>query len=272
MDRDEDRIVAFDSHCHADIMISQAPEFPEMYISSRVGGITWSYAKNIVSFREYPLYWNRLRSLCEDLHQQGFPFYYLVGIHPRSIPSDLEEVWKLPEEITSSLMEHMNSLLCLGIGEIGFDRNSQIEERILRLQLEWAEEHIIPRKRIGIHTPRHNKEEVTRITLKLLLYYEPLHPFTVIDHVTPETFSYVYEQGYAIGMTLQEGKCSIKDVYTIAERYGRGVRAVMLNSDSARRISEPFFAFIADESFPDPDIKRGLIYGHCVTFFGIDYT
>lgn len=262
-----EKVKAIDSHCHADIMSSMVPEFPEAYKAAQVGGITWSYAEEIKSFHHYPQYWDRLKALCDRLWQQGLPFYYLIGIHPRCIPPDLEGISELPEEITQSMLEHLSSPLCLGLGEIGLDGASEVEERIFRMQLEWAEDYVIPAKRIGIHTPRRNKKEITKRILQILSNYEPLHLFTVIDHVTPETFAYVHEQGFFAGVTLQEGKCSSQDLMTMLEKYGKTLKGVMLNSDGARALSKPFFDFIADTSFPDEELKKGLLRDHCINFF-----
>ncbi|SFM40349.1 TatD family hydrolase [Thermodesulforhabdus norvegica] len=262
-------LLAIDSHCHADIMNSLVPEFFDTYHRMRVGGISWSYVEGIKSYRHYPEYWNRLKELCQRLRQQGLFFYYLVGIHPRCIPPDLDGTSGLPREVTESMLEHLSSPLCLGIGEIGIDTGSEREERIFRLQLEWAEEQVVPGKRVGIHTPRQNKKDITRRILDILSYYEPLHPFTVIDHVTPETFPYVHEQGLVAGLTLQEGKCSKKDLITMLERHGDALKGLMLNSDGARSISKPFFDFICDRSFPDEELKKGLLRDHCLNFFAI---
>lgn len=261
---------AMDSHCHADILLERAPNFPRLYKDRKIGGITWSYNERISSYKEYPSYWNRQRQLVQTLRQQGIPFFYLVGIHPRCIPKDLAQCREMPKLLKDALKEHMENPLCLGIGEIGLDESNAEEEKIFRWQLEIAEKITIPKKRIGIHTPRNKKKEVTEKILRHLEYFEPLHPFILIDHVLPETFEMVFERGYSIGITLQEGKASVEDVANLVERYPNRMSAVMLNSDSAKGISEPYLEFLEKGILEDQELRKAMLVGNCVNFFNLD--
>ncbi len=51
---------------------------------------------------------------------------------------------------------------CLGIGEIGLDGYDQDQEKIFIEQLDWCINYLPENKRIGIHTPRNNKYEITK--------------------------------------------------------------------------------------------------------------
>lgn len=260
---------ALDSHCHADMLSRFVSDFAKTYREKKLGGITWSYNEQIVSFRKYPAYWDDLFSLCRRFTEEEVPFYYLVGIHPRSIPEDMENLNKLPPEIIDSLAKHVENPLCLGLGELGIDSNTLIEEKIFRWQLEWAEDHLPKTKRIGIHTPRNNKERVTERLLRLLEDYEPLHPFIIIDHVTPATYDMVYGEGYVAGVTLQKGKSSPDDLYKIVEQYPQRIKAILINSDGAKELSQPYLEWLENHEKFEEDLFRALSLENALEFFNL---
>lgn len=260
---------AIDAHCHADMLIRHVPDFTKTYREKELGGITWSYNEEIRSFRNYPDYWKELQNLCRKLTEEGVPFFYLVGIHPRSIPEDLAEVKKLPQELKDALTEHLENPLCLGLGELGMDIGTPVEERIFRWQLEWAEDNLPKKKRIGIHTPRQNKERMTERLLRLLEDHTPLHPFILIEHVTPTTYDMVYGEGYVAGVTLQKGKSSAEDLQTIIRQYPKNVKAILVNSDGARELSQPYLDWIDRHEELDDDQFRVLALENAVEFWQI---
>ncbi len=230
-----------DAHCHADLLLQRDDRFPEAYRIRQCGGISWSFPEGIASCQEYPEYWDRLRSRCGQLSDEGVPFYYLVGIHPRCIPADLEMEPKLPQALSEALGKHLADPLCLGLGELGLDEASEPEKRILCWQLDLAVSHLPESKRIGVHTPRTNKDPVTREILDLLRGYDALRNRLLIDHVSPQTFELVRKEGYApVGMTLQKGKTSVEDLARFIREDPSRAQCVVLNSDSARQISDRF--------------------------------
>ncbi len=264
------QIRAIDSHCHADIANRKVSNFFTEYKSRGISGISWSYVEGIKSYHDYPQYWNNLQKLCTQFQNDGLPFFYLVGIHPRCIPEDMKNATELPAELVNSLEVHIKHPLCLGIGEIGLDIGTNEEERIFRLQLEFAESRVIPTKRVGIHTPRNNKLQMTKKILNIMDYYEPLHAFTVIDHVLPETFEMVLDNGYMMGITLQKGKALIDDLLWLVEKYPDKMSIVMLNSDCAREISEPYIQFIDEIELGSKGLKEALVFSNCCSFFQLN--
>ncbi len=259
-----------DAHCHIDILMKHVPDFLTIYRQMELGGITWSYNEEIGSYLAYPSYWDSLDKLCKELTKEGVPFFYLVGIHPRSIPHDLAKERELPQVIKDSLKKHLENPKCLGLGEIGMDTDSAEEEKIFRWQLEWAEEFLPKSKRLGIHTPRNNKERMTEKLLKLLEYYEPLHPFIIIDHVTIKTFDYVHGAGYVTGITLQEGKSSVEELLTLLETRKDRASSIILNSDSAKKLSVPYMEWLRKQGIVEEDLYRGLTFQNAVEFFNIN--
>lgn len=263
---------AIDSHCHADMLLRFDPDFVEIYRGKKLGGITWSYNEEIITFKQYPTYWDGLLSLCDQLTKKDVPFYYLVGIHPRSIPEDIVTLKKLPEEITNSFAKHVENPLCLGLGELGMDGDSQAEEKILRWQLEWAEDCLPKIKRIGIHTPRNNKERMTEKLLRLLEDHEALRPFIIIDHVTSATYDMVYGEGYVAGITLQKGKSSPDDLHQVIQKSPKGLKAILINSDGAKEVSRSYLEWIENRERFEKEHFRALALENALEFFNIRFS
>lgn len=259
-----------DAHCHADLLLQRDDRFPEAYRIRQCGGISWSYPEGIASWQDYPDYWNRLRALAERLSDEGIPFFYLIGIHPRCIPDDLKVEREIPEALAQAMHHHLADPLCLGLGEIGLDGASDSEKRVLCWQLDLAAHHLPENKRIGLHTPRASKEQVTREILDLLRGYTSLKSRLLIDHVTPQTYPLIREEGYSpVGMTLQPGKTSVEDLARFIREDPSRAQSVVLNSDSAKTISEWFLNLLDN---PDTLLREEvcrLLLDNARDFYGL---
>lgn len=263
-------IKALDAHCHADLLVHYDPQFPGRYGALKCAGISWSYLEQIYSWESYPAYWNGLAELCRKFCDRGIPFFFLAGIHPRSIPLDLPESSPLHARLSDALAFHMQSPLCLGMGELGLDTGSPREERILRLQLDWALANLPEEKRIGIHTPRREKERVTLQTLALLEDYPSLQSRVLVDHVTPATWTFLQKTPYMMGITLQDGKTALPSFLQFMAGHGHNVDRIMLNSDGAKSLSLPFLQFLGDTECLDTESRQALLRGNAARFFALD--
>lgn len=176
----------------------------------------------------------------------------------------------LPARLSDALAFHMQSPLCLGMGELGLDTGSPREERILRLQLDWALANLPEEKRIGIHTPRREKERVTLQTLALLEDYPSLQSRVLVDHVTPATWTFLQKTPYMMGITLQDGKTSLPSFLQFMAGHGHNVDRIMLNSDGAKSLSLPFLQFLGDTECLDTESRQALLRGNAARFFALD--
>ncbi len=263
-------IVAIDSHMHGDILLKMDRNFPEQYYKNHIGGVIWSYNEKINIIDEYIKYWDYLKDLVEKLSEKSSPFFYKVGIHPRTICKELQEKRKLPDNIKRGLEKHMKEKKCLGIGEIGLDGKNTWEEDILVEQLKWCRDYLPENKRIGIHTPRNNKYNITQITLNILEEYNNLKDKIVIDHVELSSIELLRKAPFYIGITLQKGKSSAEDVIKIIKNNLYPEHKILLNSDSGRNISLPYMEFVTG-TFLEKDIKRKLLKDNLMCFYGINF-
>ncbi len=154
----------------------------------------------------------------------GLNVFVTLGIHPRMIPPDVNyEVLK----------EYLKNENVVGIGEIGLETCSKSEIKVFEEQLKISDELNLP---AIIHTPRKNKEEVTREILEVIQSLNLKNKNLIIEHCNKDTVPMVYDTDYYIGLTIQPGKLTPNECIDIIKEYG-GDR-FLLNSDSSSAPSD----------------------------------
>jgi predicted metal-dependent TIM-barrel fold hydrolase len=151
-------------------------------------------------------------------------------------PKESEDV-TLAREVISLIPEFIQAPGVLGVGEIGLNKNSRNEMRIL-------EEHVDLAAKLGqlilVHTPHlEDKHKGTRLILEVLLNDRRIKPERVIiDHVEEHTVKMVLEKGFWAGMTLYpESKCTAARAIDILEMYG--TERIWMNSACDWGVSVP---------------------------------
>ncbi|MGH8022050.1 MAG: TatD family hydrolase, partial [Limisphaerales bacterium] len=144
---------------------------------------------------------------------------------------------KLAEEVIALIPKFLDRANVLGIGEIGLNKNSRNELRVLEMQVEFAAVH---NQLILVHTPHlEDKLKGTRLILETLRNDRRIRPDRVIiDHVEEHTVEMVLNAGMWAGMTLYpETKCTPARAIDILEVYGN--ERLWLNSACDWGISDP---------------------------------
>jgi uncharacterized protein len=125
----------------------------------------------------------------------------------------------------------------LGIGEIGLNKNTRNELKILEKHIDLAASH---NQLILVHTPHlEDKLKGTRLILEALLNDRRIDPARVIiDHVEEHTAALVLEKGFWAGITLYpESKCSPPRAVDMLELYGS--ERIWLNCACDWGVSDP---------------------------------
>jgi predicted metal-dependent TIM-barrel fold hydrolase len=151
-------------------------------------------------------------------------------------PKEAEDV-RLAEEVLALIPEFLQRPNVLGIGEIGLNKNSRNELRVLEMHLDLAARH---NQLILVHTPHlEDKLKGTRLILDALKNERRIQPERVIiDHVEEHTVKLVLDRGHWAGMTLYpETKCSIPRAVDILEMFG--TERLWLNSACDWGVSDP---------------------------------
>jgi predicted metal-dependent TIM-barrel fold hydrolase len=145
----------------------------------------------------------------------GMPHFSWLCINPK----EAEDV-KLAEEVLALIPNFLERPNVLGIGEIGLNKNSRNELRVLELHIDLAARH---NQLILVHTPHlEDKLKGTRLILDALKNRAEIRPDRVIiDHVEEHTVQLVLDAGMWAGMTLYpESKCSPPRAIDMVEIYG----------------------------------------------------
>jgi predicted metal-dependent TIM-barrel fold hydrolase len=146
----------------------------------------------------------------------GLPHFTWLCINPK----ESEDV-KLAEDVLSIIPKFLDKPSVLGIGEIGLNKNSRNELKVLEMHVEMAAKY---NQLILVHTPHlEDKLKGTRLIIDLLKNDSRIRPERcIIDHVEEHTVDLVLKAGFWAGMTLYpESKCTAARAIDIVETYGQ---------------------------------------------------
>ena len=162
----------------------------------------------------------------------GLPHFSWLCINPKE-----SEDTQLAKEVIGIIPQFLDRPNVLGIGEIGLNKNSRNELKVL----EW---HIDLAARTGslilVHTPHlEDKLKGTRLILDALKSDKRIKPERcIIDHVEEHTVELVLDAGFWAGMTLYpESKCSPARAIDMLDCYGR--ERIWMNSACDWGVSIP---------------------------------
>jgi hypothetical protein len=145
----------------------------------------------------------------------GLAHYCWLCINPK----ESEDVG-LAREVLDLIPKFLERPNVLGIGEIGLNKNSRNEVKVLEMHAELAARH---EQLVLVHTPHlEDKHKGTRLILDVLRNERRLSPERcIIDHVEEHTIKGVLDSGFWAGMTLYpETKCTAARAVDMIERYG----------------------------------------------------
>jgi uncharacterized protein len=162
----------------------------------------------------------------------GLPHFSWLCINPK----ESEDV-KLAQDVIALIPKFLDRPNVLGIGEIGLNKNSRNELRVLEMHIDLAARH---NQLILVHTPHlEDKLKGTRLILDALKAHRDIRPERVIiDHVEEHTIKLVLDSGMWAGMTLYpESKCSPPRAVDMLEVYGN--ERVWMNCACDWGVSDP---------------------------------
>jgi predicted metal-dependent TIM-barrel fold hydrolase len=162
----------------------------------------------------------------------GLPHFSWLCIYP----NESEDV-KLADEVLALIPKFLDRPNVLGIGEIGLNKNSRNEIKVLEKHVNLAAEH---NQLILVHTPHlEDKLKGTKLIVDLIKGDKRIRPERVIiDHVEEHTVKMVLDTGMWAGMTLYpESKCSPARAVDMVEMYGH--ERVWMNCACDWGVSDP---------------------------------
>jgi predicted metal-dependent TIM-barrel fold hydrolase len=194
----------------------------------------------------------------------GLPHFCWLCINPK----ESEDV-ALASDVLALIPEFLDRPNVLGIGEIGLNKNSRNELKVLEMHVDLAAK---TEQMILVHTPHlEDKLKGTRLILDLLAADSRIRPERVlIDHVEEHTVQMVLDRGHWAGMTLYPiTKCTPQRAADMVEKYGTD--RIMVNSAGDWGHSDPlavpeFIFEMKKRGHSESDIQK-VVFENPLTFF-----
>src|ERR1700712_2112007 len=202
--------------------------------------------------------WERFRS-----SQFGIKHYCTIGLNSREANNEA-----LAEQVMEMLPLFIYKEGVVGVGEIGFDDQTEAEEKYYRLQLELAKEAGLP---VQIHTPHRDKKKGTTRSMDIAIEHG-LDPYMVIvDHNNEETVKEVLDRGFWAAFTIYPfTKMGNERMVEIVKQYG--TERIIVNSAADWGISDPLAvpktaALMKVQGISLADIEK-VTYSNAIAAFG----
>ncbi len=145
--------------------------------------------------------------------QFGVSHYCTIGLNSKEANN---------EELAEGVMEILPRFALkdgvVAIGEIGYDEQTELEDKYFRLQLDLAKELGLP---VMIHTPHRDKKKGTLRSMDVCAEHQLDPSMVVIDHNNEETVEHVLERGYWTAFSIYPStKMGNERMVEILRRYG----------------------------------------------------
>lgn len=169
--------------------------------------------------------WERFRA-----RQFGIRHYCAIGLNSKEANQ---------EALAEEVMELLPQFLCkegvVAVGEIGYDDQTDLEDRYFRAQLELAVETELP---VMVHTPHRDKKRGTSRSMDVVEEMGLPPGKVVIDHNNEETVREVLDRGYWAAFTLYpHTKMGSERMADIVEQYGP--ERIIVDSSADWGVSDP---------------------------------
>ena len=201
--------------------------------------------------------WERFRA-----SQFGIRHFCTIGLNPKEANNA-----KLADEVLALLPRYLAKEGVVAVGEIGFDDQTDAEERVIERQLELAREFDLP---VLIHTPHRDKKRGTVRTIEVVRRAGFPEERVLIDHNNEETLPIVLETGCWAGHTIYpHTKMDEERMAVLVEKFGSN--RIIVNSAADWGISDPLkvpktIAVMRAHGIADRVIEQ-IVWDNPVAFF-----
>lgn len=180
------------------------------------------------SFKDYFSHlvgWERFRA-----SQFGIKHYCTIGLNSKEANN---------EALAEQVMELLPLYICkegvVGVGEIGYDDQTEAEDKYFRRQLELAKEADLP---VQIHTPHRDKKRGTSRSMDVCEEHGLAPSAVIVDHNNEETVREVLDRGFWAAFTIYPfSKMGNERMVEVVRQYGS--ERIFINSAADWGISDP---------------------------------
>ena len=216
---------------------------------------------NVGSFEDYYRSitgWERFRA-----SQFGIHHFCTMGLNSKEANNEA-----LAEEVMKILPHFLFKENVVGVGEIGFDDMTELEERYFRKQLELAGEHDLL---VQIHTPHRDKKHGTLESIRLVKEVGVDPSKVIIDHNNEETLPHTLESGCWAGHTIYpDTKMDAPRMVKLLEEYGQDRMIVNSSADWGKSDALSVVKtgdLMREAGFSEADVER-VLWENPIEFFG----
>lgn len=215
---------------------------------------------NAGSFTDYfnsLLGWERFRA-----SQFGIRHFCTIGLNPKEANNP-----KLAGDVVELLPRYLQKEGVVAVGEIGYDDQTDAEEKYFARQLELALEFDLP---VLVHTPHRDKKQGTIRSLALIREVRFPEERALIDHNTEETLPLVLDTGCWAGHTIYPfTKMDEHRMVALVKQYGS--ERILINSAADWGISDPLkvpktIAALREAGVGEAAIQK-IVWDNPVAFF-----
>lgn len=202
--------------------------------------------------------WERFRA-----GQFGLRHYCTIGLNSKEAND---------EELAEAVMEILPRFALkegvVAIGEVGYDEQTELEDRYFRRQLELAKELDLP---VMIHTPHRDKTSGTIRSMDVVEEHGLEPSRVVVDHNNEETVAEVLRRGFWAGFSIYPGtKMGNERMVALVRRYGPD--QIIVDSACDWGVSDPLAVPKTAELMRRGDIAetviRAVTYGNALAAYG----
>ena len=196
--------------------------------------------------------------------QFGIRHYCCIGLNPKEANNEA-----LAEAVLDTLPQFAVKASVVALGELGYDEQTEQEDKCLRLQIELAKELDLP---IMVHTPHRDKHRGTLRTMDVLDEHRFDPRRCVIDHNTEETVREVLDRGYFAGFSIYPHTKMGNERLTEIVRHC-GSERIIADSACDWGVSDPLAvpktaALMAERGISAADI-RNVTYQNALAIYGL---
>lgn len=201
--------------------------------------------------------WERFRA-----SQFGIRHFCTIALNPKEANDP-----RLSEEVLELMPRFLQKEGVVAVGEIGYDDQTDEEEKLFARQLEMALEYELP---VLVHTPHRDKMKGTQRTIDLVREMKVPEGMVLIDHNNEETLPLVLDTGCWAGHSVYPNtKMNEQRMASLAKEYG--TERIIINSAADWGISDPLkvpktVAAMKEIGISDTDISK-IVWDNPAEFF-----
>ena len=195
--------------------------------------------------------------------QFGIRHYCTIGLNSKEANNE-----ELAEAVMEILPRFAMKEGVVAIGEIGYDDQTELEDKYFRLQIDLAMELDLP---VMVHTPHRDKKRGTTRSMDVCTEHGIDPSKVVIDHNNEETVRETLDRGFWAGFSIYPStKMGTERMVDILKEYGP--ERIIVDSACDWGISEPLAvaktAMLAEQKGVDKEAIRLVCYQNALDAYG----